>query len=452
MSDPVLLCSDPQAAPLAELLARYGMQLFQVPAASPIPGSFWGDSEAGLVGNRLFVRPDTPLHSALHEACHYICMDAQRRDALHTDAGGDVMEENGVCYLQIVLADQFPQVGRARMQQDMDSWGYSFRLGSARAWFEQDAEDALEWLLSHKILDNAHRPSWKLRQASNSQTDTREVIMIKKCLFPAAGYGTRFLPATKAMPKEILPIVNKPLIEYGVEEAMHAGMTEISMITGRGKRALADHFDISYELEHQISGTSKESALAGIREIMDKCTFAYTRQNEMKGLGDAILKGEPIIGHEPFGVILADDLCETEGEGVMSQMVKVYEKYRCSVVAIEEVPQEETYKYGVIAATPMEENIYMISNMVEKPDPAEAPSNLAIIGRYILTPDIFDILRETPPGKNGELQITDALLTQAKRNMVLAYKFKGKRFDCGSVDGYVEATNHYYELMKQQEG
>jgi UTP--glucose-1-phosphate uridylyltransferase len=251
------------------------------------------------------------------------------------------------------------------------------------------------------------------------------------------------------MPKEILPIVNKPLIEYGVEEAMHAGMTDISMVTGRGKRALADHFDISYELEHQISGTSKEGALAGIREIMDRCSFAYTRQNEMKGLGDAILKGEPIIGREPFGVILADDLCVTDGEGVMAQMVRIYEKYRCSVVAIEEVPHEETYKYGVIAASPMEEDIFVISDMVEKPDPADAPSNLAIIGRYILTPDIFDILRETPPGKNGELQITDALLTQAKRNMVLAYRFKGRRFDCGSIDGYVEATNYFYQRMQQ---
>jgi UTP--glucose-1-phosphate uridylyltransferase len=273
-------------------------------------------------------------------------------------------------------------------------------------------------------------------------------MMIRKCLFPAAGYGTRFLPATKAMPKEILPIVNKPLIEYGVEEAMHAGMTDISMVTGRGKRALADHFDISYELEHQISGTSKEGALADIREIMDRCTFAYTRQNEMKGLGDAILKGEPIIGREPFGVILADDLCVTDGDGVMAQMVRIYEKYRCSVVAIEEVPHEETSKYGVIAATPMEDDIFVISDMVEKPNPEDAPSNLAIIGRYILTPDIFDILRETPPGKNGELQITDALLTQAKRNMVLAYRFKGRRFDCGSIDGYVEATNYFYERMK----
>lgn len=273
--------------------------------------------------------------------------------------------------------------------------------------------------------------------------------MIKKCLFPAAGYGTRFLPATKAMPKEILPILNKPLIEYGVEEAMRAGMTDIAMVTGRGKRALADHFDISYELEHQISGSTKEDMLDGIREIMEKCTFAYTRQNEMKGLGDAILKGEVIVGREPFGVVLADDLCDSDvHEGVLSQMVKIYEKYRCSIVAIEEVPKEDTSKYGVIAGAPMEDDIFMVSDMIEKPDPADAPSNLAIIGRYILTPDIFDILRDTPPGKNGELQITDALLTQAKRNMVLAYKFKGRRFDCGSVDGFVEATNFYYNKTR----
>jgi UTP--glucose-1-phosphate uridylyltransferase len=268
--------------------------------------------------------------------------------------------------------------------------------------------------------------------------------MIKKCLFPAAGYGTRFLPATKAMPKEMLPIVNKPLIQYGVEEALEAGMRDIAIVSGRGKRALADHFDISYELEHQISGTSKESYLESIRKLMQNCRFSYTRQNEMKGLGHAILTGELLIGHEPFGVILADDLCEGDNIGVLSQMVRIYDKYRCSVVAIEEVPQEDTAKYGVIAGSELEDGVYMVSDMVEKPDPAAAPSNLAIIGRYILTPDIFDILRQTPPGKGGEIQITDALLEQAKRNMVVAYKFKGKRFDCGSVEGFIEATNFYY--------
>ena len=275
--------------------------------------------------------------------------------------------------------------------------------------------------------------------------------MIRKCLFPAAGYGTRFLPATKSMPKEVLPILNKPLIQYGVEEAVSADIHQIAIVTGRGKRAVEDHFDINYELEHQISGTSKEGFLVDIRSLLDQCTFSYTRQIEMKGLGHAILTGETLIGPEPFAVVLADDLCVNEdGDSVLTQMRKVYEKYRCSVVAIEEVPRDETYKYGIIEASELEEDIYVINNMVEKPDPADAPSNLAIIGRYILTPDIFDILRETPPGKGGELQITDALQLQAERNMVLAVKFKGQRFDCGSIDGFVEATNYFYDRLQSQ--
>ena len=273
--------------------------------------------------------------------------------------------------------------------------------------------------------------------------------MIKKCLFPAAGYGTRFLPATKSMPKEMLPVVDKPLIQYGVEEAMEAGMNQIGIVTGRGKRALADHFDVSYELEHQISGSSKEGLLTDIRTILNECTFSYTRQSEMKGLGHAILTGETLIGREPFGVILADDLCVGEGDGVLTQMARIYAKYRCSVVAIEEVPHEEVYKYGVIEGSELEDGVYVISKMVEKPDPEEAPSNLAIIGRYILTPDIFDVIRNTPPGRNGEIQITDALQTQAEQNMVLAYRFKGRRFDCGSVGGFVEATNFFYERWKE---
>ena len=275
------------------------------------------------------------------------------------------------------------------------------------------------------------------------------MTMIKKCLFPAAGYGTRFLPATKSMPKEMLPVVDKPLIQYGVEEAMEAGMNQIGIVTGRGKRALADHFDVSYELEHQISGSSKEGLLADIRTILDECTFSYTRQSEMKGLGHAILTGETLIGREPFGVILADDLCVGEGDGVLTQMARIYAKYRCSVVAIEEVPPEEVHKYGVIEGSELEDGVYVVSRMVEKPTPEEAPSNLAIIGRYILTPDIFDVIRNTPPGRNGEIQITDALQTQAENNMVLAYRFKGRRFDCGSVGGFVEATNYFYERWKE---
>ena len=275
--------------------------------------------------------------------------------------------------------------------------------------------------------------------------------MIRKCLFPAAGYGTRFLPATKAMPKEVLPILTKPLIEYGVEEALAAGMHYIAIVTGRGKRALEDHFDISYELEHQISGTAKEQYLEGIRHLIRQCTFSYTRQIEMKGLGHAILTGETLIGPEPFGVVLADDLCVGTDEPVLAQMAQIYKKYRCSIVAIEEVPPQEVDKYGIIAGAPLEDDIYVVSDMVEKPSAAEAPSNLAIIGRYVLTPDIFDILRHTPPGKNGELQITDALKVQATEGMVLAYRFKGRRFDCGSVDGFVEATNYFYDRYKREQ-
>jgi len=299
--------------------------------------------------------------------------------------------------------------------------------------------------------------------------------LIKKCLFPAAGYGTRFLPATKATPKEMLPVLTKPLIQYGVEEAVEAGLETMAIITGRGKRAIEDHFDISYELEHQIKGTSKEPLLTEIRSLITQCTFSYTRQVEMKGLGHAILTGETLIGDEPFAVILADDLCTNDTthhpeldttrhpeldsgshpahseNGILSQMIEVYEKYQCSVVAIEEVPMDQTDKYGVIAGNLVDgtDDTYRVTDMVEKPDPKDAPTNLAIIGRYILTPDIFDILRETKPGKGGEIQITDALLEQAKEGKVIAYKFKGKRFDCGSVDGFVEATNYFYDKIKK---
>ncbi|MCI5107462.1 MAG: UTP--glucose-1-phosphate uridylyltransferase GalU [Pseudomonadales bacterium] len=269
---------------------------------------------------------------------------------------------------------------------------------------------------------------------------------IKKCLFPAAGYGTRFLPATKAMPKEMLPIVTKPLIQYGVEEAMSAGLTGMAIVTGRGKRAIEDHFDISYELEHQIAGSSKEALLDDTRKIIEECTFTYTRQVEMKGLGHAILVGGELIGNEPFAVILADDYCVNEGgDTVLAQMVKLYEKYQCSIVAIEEVPEDEVYKYGVIEGEEEEPGVYRLSNMVEKPPVEEAPSNLAIIGRYILTPDIHDRIRSTPPGKNGEMQITDALMAQAKEGQVIGYRFKGRRFDCGSVEGFIEATNYTYQ-------
>lgn len=271
--------------------------------------------------------------------------------------------------------------------------------------------------------------------------------MIKKCLFPVAGYGTRFLPATKSMPKEMLPVVNKPLVQYGVEESLDAGLNEIGFVTGRGKRAIADHFDVSYELEHQIAGSSKEEYLNSIRAVMAKGSFSFTRQREMRGLGDAILNGKRLIGDEAFGVVLSDDLCVAEEKGVLAQMVDLYQQFRCSIVAIQEVPEDQISKFGVIAGSQIKEGLFQVTDMVEKPDPKDAPSNLAVIGRYILTPDIFDILEDTQPGKNGEIQLTDALLTQAQKGCVLAYKFKGRRFDCGSVEGFVEATNYVYENL-----
>ena len=271
--------------------------------------------------------------------------------------------------------------------------------------------------------------------------------MLNKCLFPVAGYGTRFLPATKSMPKEMLPILDKPLIQYGVEEASAAGLRDIGFVTGRGKRAIEDHFDVSYELEDQVKGTAKERALLGIRDLINECTFSYTRQVQMKGLGHAILCGRSIMGDEPFAVVLADDLCFGEGGGVLAQMLEIFAQHRTSVVAIEEVPAELTHQYGVIAGDEVSKDLYSVSNMIEKPEPGTAPSNLAIVGRYILTPDIFEILGQTPPDKRGEIQITDALVEQAKQGGVLAYRFKGKRFDCGSLAGYVQATNFCYEKL-----
>ena len=273
--------------------------------------------------------------------------------------------------------------------------------------------------------------------------------MIKKCLFPAAGYGTRFLPATKAVPKEMLPILTKPLMQYGVEEALSAGITNMAIVTGRGKRAIEDHFDNAYELESQLSGTSKEHYLKDVKEIIKKSTFTYVRQKQMLGLGHAILTGEPLIGDEPFAVVLADDLCDCDENGVISQMIEIYNQYQCSIVAIEEVQMNQTHKYGIIAGNLVDNsnNTYQVTGMVEKPEQKNAPSNMAIIGRYILTPDIFNILKNIEPDKNGEIQITDALLVQAKQAKVIAYKIKGRRFDCGSITGYLQATNYF---AKQQ--
>ena len=273
--------------------------------------------------------------------------------------------------------------------------------------------------------------------------------MIKKCLFPVAGYGTRFLPATKAVPKEMLPILTKPLLQYGVEEALSAGISNMAIVTGRGKRAIEDHFDNAYELELQLSSTSKEHYLKELMEVIQNSTFTYVRQKQMLGLGHAILTGEPLIGNEPFAVVLADDLCDFSGNEGISQMIKLYNQYKCSVVAIEEVPMDQTSKYGIITGKPIKnsKNTYLVTDMVEKPSEDIAPSNMAIIGRYILTPDIFNILKDIKPNKDGEIQITDALKIQAKQSRVIGYKFKGRRFDCGSVEGYLEATNYFADVL-----
>jgi len=267
---------------------------------------------------------------------------------------------------------------------------------------------------------------------------------ITKCLFPAAGYGTRFLPATKAMPKEMMPIVNKPLIEYGVAEAAEAGMTDICIITGRGKRAIEDHFDTSFELEHQIYGTNKAKLLEPTNNLIDQCTFTYTRQRAMKGLGDAILSGRKMINDAPFGVVLADDLCVSEGEGVLAQMTKQYAEHQCSIIGVMEVPLNEVSKYGVINPGDTQGDVINVQSMVEKPAPADAPSTLIAMGRYILSPEIFDVLENTQPGTGGEVQLTDALNTLAQQGKLKAYKFKGQRFDCGSIEGFAEATQYIF--------
>jgi len=269
---------------------------------------------------------------------------------------------------------------------------------------------------------------------------------ITKCLFPVAGYGTRFLPATKAIPKEMLPILTKPLIQYGVEEAMSAGMTTMAMVTSKYKQAIKNHFEPHADIDTSIKGTAKESLLDEVNHASEQCDFTYIEQQQMLGLGHAIYTGKPLIGNEPFAVILPDDLCTTSGDSVLKQMTKLYEQYPdCCIVAIEEVPMEDVDKYGVIDGSLLEgsNNAYRVDAMVEKPRPEDAPTNLAIIGRYILTEEIFNVLESTQPDKNGEIQITDALATLAKQGRVIAYKFEGERYDCGNVKGFVTATNQF---------
>lgn len=265
-------------------------------------------------------------------------------------------------------------------------------------------------------------------------------MKIKKAVFPVAGLGTRFLPATKAMPKEMLPVVDKPLIQYAVEEALSAGIEQIIFVTGRGKSALEDHFDHSFRLEHTLISKEKNDLLRQVQEIIPESgTIVYTRQNQPLGLGHAIWCARDIIGDEPFAVLLADDLIMS-GKSVLGQMISKFERLRASVVAIEEVSKSETDKYGIIDGIDSGDNMVEIKGMIEKPKPENAPSNLAIIGRYILTPRIFELLEKQQKGAGGEIQLTDAMASLLEDQPIYGYKFSGKRFDCGSKAGFLKAN------------
>jgi len=264
-------------------------------------------------------------------------------------------------------------------------------------------------------------------------------LKVRKVVFPAAGMGTRFLPATKASPKEMLPLVDKPLIQYGVEEAVSSGLSEVVIITGRGKRAIEDHFDVSFELEHELREKNKLKLLAEVERISNMVSFSYIRQRKAMGLGHAVLCAESVVNGEPFAVILSDDIIDSKVPAT-KQMLKVFNKYQHPVVAICEVDRENVSSYGIIDGDEVEKGIFRIKDLVEKPAVDKAPSNLAIIGRYILTPDIFDILKNTKPGKGGEVQLTDALRELIKKRPIYGYKFEGKRYDAGDKLGFLKAT------------
>ncbi|TCW33516.1 UTP--glucose-1-phosphate uridylyltransferase GalU [Gulbenkiania mobilis] len=266
---------------------------------------------------------------------------------------------------------------------------------------------------------------------------------ITKAVFPVAGLGTRFLPATKASPKEMLPVVDKPLIQYAVEEALAAGMTELIFITGRNKRSIEDHFDKAYELETELEYKNKQKLLEIVQGILPpSATCIYIRQAQALGLGHAVLCAKPVVGDEPFAVILADDLIDGE-PGAMEQMVSLYESTRSSVLGVETVAPEETGSYGIVEVDTLAGGLQRVSSIVEKPRPEEAPSNLAVVGRYIFTPRIFDKLQATTPGAGGEIQLTDGIAALMKDETVLALPFAGTRYDCGSKIGYLKATISY---------
>ncbi|SAK69714.1 UTP--glucose-1-phosphate uridylyltransferase GalU [Caballeronia ptereochthonis] len=266
------------------------------------------------------------------------------------------------------------------------------------------------------------------------------MLKVRKAVFPVAGLGTRFLPATKASPKEMLPVVDKPLIQYAVEEAMAAGITEMIFVTGRSKRAIEDHFDKSYEIEAELEARGKEKLLELVRGIKPShVDCIYVRQAEALGLGHAVLCAEKLVGSEPFAVILADDLLDGEPP-VLSQMVSVFDHYHSSVIGVEEIDRQDSRSYGVIEGKPWDDGLFKLSRVVEKPEPALAPSNFGVVGRYVLMPRVFDFLRKQKPGAGGEIQLTDAIAALLAQEQVLAFRYRGKRFDCGSKLGYLKAT------------
>jgi UTP--glucose-1-phosphate uridylyltransferase len=271
----------------------------------------------------------------------------------------------------------------------------------------------------------------------------QQPALVRKAVFPVAGLGTRFLPATKASPKEMLPVVDKPLIQYAVEEAAAAGITEMVFITGRSKRAIEDHFDKAYELEAELEAKGKAALLEVVRSVAPPTiNCIYIRQPEALGLGHAVLCARPVVGDEPFAVILADDLMDVgeAGQPVMAQMTALYEEHRASIVAVQDVPRQDTSRYGIVASSAWGRNTERLTDIVEKPHPDVAPSTLAVVGRYLLTPRIFGILADQAPGAGGEIQLTDAIQKLLADEPVLAYRFNGTRFDCGSKQGYLRAT------------
>jgi UTP--glucose-1-phosphate uridylyltransferase len=263
---------------------------------------------------------------------------------------------------------------------------------------------------------------------------------ITKAVFPVAGLGSRFMPATKASPKEMMPVVDKPLIQYAVEEAVAAGITDLVFITGRNKRAIEDHFDTAYEIEAELFARGKTELLRVVQEVTPKhVNFIYIRQSEMLGLGHAVLCAQPVINNEPFAVILADDLIAGD-VSIIKQMADVYQRYQCSVLGVEDVPRSQTGSYGIVSSSNLEKNVEQVHAIVEKPNPSDASSTLAVVGRYVLTPRIFHHLAQLQAGAGGEIQLTDGISALIKEEQVLAYRFSGIRYDCGSKLGYLKAT------------